>query len=67
MSLFNTGDKAYVMLENGRIFEGYSFGEKGTAVGEAVFTTSMTAYQENLTDPAYYGQIITQTFPLIGN
>lgn len=67
MSLFNTGDKAYIMLENGRIFEGVSFGAKGTSFGEIVFTTGMTAYQETLTDPSYYGQIITQTFPLIGN
>lgn len=67
MSLFNTGDKAYIMLENGKIFEGYSFGAKGTSFGEIVFTTSMTAYQETLTDPSYLGQIVTQTFPLIGN
>lgn len=67
MSLFNTGDKAYIMLENGKIFEGCSFGAKGTSFGEIVFTTSMTAYQETLTDPSYFGQIVTQTFPLIGN
>lgn len=67
MSLFNTGDKAYIMLENGKIFEGVSFGAKGTSFGEIVFTTSMTAYQETLTDPSYLGQIVTQTFPLIGN
>lgn len=67
MSLFNLGDKAYLMLENGMIFEGYSFGAKGTALGETVFTTGMTAYQETLTDPSYYGQLVTQTFPLIGN
>ena len=67
MSLFNLGDKAYVMLEDGRIFEGYSFGAKGTSFGEIVFTTRMTAYEETLTDPSYFGQIVTQTFPLIGN
>ncbi|MCI7351148.1 MAG: carbamoyl phosphate synthase small subunit [Ruminococcus sp.] len=67
MSLFNIGEKAYVMLENGRVFEGYSFGAKGTSFGEIVFTTSMTAYEETLTDPSYFGQIVTQTFPLIGN
>ncbi|MDE7294760.1 MAG: carbamoyl phosphate synthase small subunit [Oscillospiraceae bacterium] len=67
MSLFNMGDKAYVMLANGRIFEGYSFGAKGTKIGEIVFTTGMTGYTETLTDPSYYGQIVTQTFPLIGN
>ena len=44
MSLFNMGDKAYVMLANGRIFEGYSFGAKGTSVGEIVFATGMTGY-----------------------
>ncbi|MGN1415579.1 MAG: carbamoyl phosphate synthase small subunit [Oscillospiraceae bacterium] len=67
MSLFNLGEKAYVMLENGRIFEGYSFGAKGTSFGEIVFATGMTAYEETLTDPSYFGQIVTQTFPLIGN
>lgn len=67
MSLFNSGDKAYVMLENGRVFEGVSFGAKGTSFGEIVFTTGLTAYEETLTDPSYFGQIVTQTFPLIGN
>ncbi|MCC8042316.1 MAG: carbamoyl phosphate synthase small subunit [Oscillospiraceae bacterium] len=67
MSLFNMGDKAYVMLENGRIFEGYSMGAKGTSIGEIVFATGMTAYEETLSDPSYFGQIVTQTFPLIGN
>ncbi|MCM1524396.1 MAG: carbamoyl phosphate synthase small subunit [Ruminococcus sp.] len=67
MSLFNLGEKAYVMLENGRIFEGYSFGAKGTSVGEIVFATGMTGYEETLSDPSYFGQIVTQTFPLIGN
>ena len=66
MSLFNMGDKAYVMLANGRIFEGYSFGAKGTSVGEIVFATGMTGYEETLSDPSYFGQIVTQTFPLIG-
>jgi carbamoyl-phosphate synthase small subunit len=55
------------MLSDGTILEGISFGAKGTTIGEVVFTTSMTAYQETLTDPSYYGQIVTQTFPLIGN
>ena len=67
MSLFNIGEKAYLMLENGQIFEGRSFGAKGTVIGEVVFTTGITGYQETLTDPSYYGQIVTQTFPLIGN
>ena len=59
--------KAYLILENGTIFEGKSFGAVGEAVGEIVFTTSMTGYVETLTDPSYYGQIVVQTFPLIGN
>ena len=67
MSLFNQGEKAYLMLADGQVFEGRSFGAKGTVIGEVVFTTGLTGYQETLTDPSYYGQIVTQTFPLIGN
>lgn len=67
MSLFNQDEKAYLLLEDGTIFEGRSFGAKGTVIGEVVFTTGLTGYQETLTDPSYYGQIVTQTFPLIGN
>lgn len=59
--------KIYVTLQNGRVFEGYSFGAEKEVVGELVFTTGMTGYIETLTDPSYYGQIVTQTFPLIGN
>lgn len=59
--------KAYLILENGTIFEGRSFGAKTEAIGEIVFTTSMTGYLETLTDPSYFGQIVVQTFPLIGN
>lgn len=59
--------KIYVTLENGKVFEGYSFGAEKEVVGELVFTTGMTGYIETLTDPSYYGQIVTQTFPLIGN
>ncbi len=59
--------KAYLILENGTIFEGKSFGSVGEVVGEIVFTTAMTGYLETLTDPSYYGQIVVQTFPLIGN
>ncbi|WP_027399548.1 carbamoyl phosphate synthase small subunit [Anaerovorax odorimutans] len=59
--------KAYLILADGTVYEGYSFGASGTSVGEVVFTTGMTGYQETLTDPSYYGQIVTQTFPLIGN
>ena len=67
MSLFNQGKKAYLLLADGQIFEGISCGAKGTVIGEVVFTTGLTGYQETLTDPSYYGQIVTQTFPLIGN
>lgn len=67
MSLFNMDDKAYVMLANGKIFEGCSMGAKGTSIGEIVFATGMTGYEETLSDPSYFGQIVTQTFPLIGN
>lgn len=63
----NQEKKAYLLLAEGQVFEGASFGTSGTAIGEIVFTTGMTAYQETLTDPSYYGQLITQTFPLIGN
>lgn len=67
MSLLNQSSKAYLMLADGQIFEGRSFGAKGTVIGEVVFTTGLTGFQETLTDPSYYGQIVTQTFPLIGN
>ena len=59
--------KAYLILENGSIFEGESFGAPAQTTGELVFTTSVVGYIETLTDPAYYGQIVVQTFPLIGN
>ena len=59
--------KARLILADGTLYEGYSFGAAGTTIGEVVFTTGMTGFQETLTDPSYYGQIITQTFPLIGN
>ena len=59
--------KAYLTLENGDVFEGYSFGAQTETTGELVFTTAMTGYLETLTDPSYYGQIVCQTFPLIGN
>ena len=54
-------------LQDGTIYEGKGFGKLGTSVGELVFNTSMTGYQEILTDPSYAGQIITMTYPLIGN
>lgn len=59
--------KAILLLEDGTVFEGRSFGVKGIAVGEVVFNTSMTGYQEILTDPSYYEQIVTMTYPMIGN
>ncbi len=55
------------MLEDGKVFEGKSFGCRGEAVGEVVFNTSMTGYQEILTDPSYCEQIVTMTYPQIGN
>ncbi len=54
-------------LEDGTVFTGTSFGASGTRTGEVVFNTSMTGYQEIFTDPSYCGQIVTMTFPLIGN
>jgi carbamoyl-phosphate synthase small subunit len=58
---------AYLVLENGKVFKGKYFGKVGTVISEIVFTTSMGGYIETLTDPSYYGQIVVQTFPLIGN
>jgi carbamoyl-phosphate synthase small subunit len=59
--------QAKLALENGMVLSGASFGAKGESFGEVVFNTSMTGYQEILTDPSYYGQIVTMTYPLIGN
>jgi carbamoyl-phosphate synthase small subunit len=59
--------KAILLLEDGTVFEGKSFGAKGTRCGEVVFNTAMTGYQEILTDPSYHEQIVTMTYPLIGN
>ena len=58
---------AKLALEDGTVFTGRAFGAAGTAQGEVVFNTSMTGYQEILTDPSYKGQIVTMTYPLIGN
>ena len=58
---------AYLILEDGTAFKGEAFGYTGEITGEIVFTTGMTGYLETLTDPSYYGQIVLQTFPLIGN
>lgn len=57
----------YLVLADGTVIPGKSFGSDGDVVGEVVFTTGMTGYLETLTDPSYYGQIVVQTFPLIGN
>ncbi len=59
--------KAYLVLANGTVFEGQAFGADCESVGELVFTTGVVGYLETLTDPSYAGQIITQTYPLIGN
>lgn len=60
-------EAGYLLLEDGRAFPGELVGATGVALGEAVFNTSMTGYQEVLTDPSYAGQIVAMTYPLIGN
>ncbi|MCI8648913.1 MAG: glutamine-hydrolyzing carbamoyl-phosphate synthase small subunit [Anaerotruncus sp.] len=67
MRILENEKKAYLLLVDGTVFEGLSMGAQGSSIGEVVFTTGMTGYQETLTDPSYYGQIVTQTFPLVGN
>ena len=64
---FDTDSSAKLLLEDGTYFEGISFGALGTISGEVVFNTGMTGYQEVITDPSYYGQLITFTYPEIGN
>ncbi|HXJ75404.1 MAG TPA: carbamoyl-phosphate synthase domain-containing protein, partial [Candidatus Dormibacteraeota bacterium] len=59
--------KAILALEDGSVFHGTGFGAATSACGEVCFNTSMTGYQEILTDPSYKGQIVTMTYPLIGN
>ena len=59
--------KAYLALEDGLVFEGEGFGAEGESFGEVVFNTSLSGYQEILTDPSYKGQIVTMTYPHIGN
>jgi carbamoyl-phosphate synthase small subunit len=63
----NTERPAYVLLEDGTRFDGLACGADAPAVGELVFTTSMSGYQETMTDPSYAGQLVTFTFPMIGN
>jgi carbamoyl-phosphate synthase small subunit len=65
--MFQDKDNAYLVLEDGRVFTGKPFGARGESFGEAVFATGMTGYQETLTDPSYYKQIVIQTAPHIGN
>lgn len=60
-------EKAYLVLQNGKVYEGTRFGAQGDVTGEAVFTTGMVGYLETISDPGYFGQIVVQTFPLIGN
>ena len=60
-------EKAFLVLEDGTVFSGYSVGERGTAIGEVVFNTCTASYEEVLSDPTYYGQIVAQTYPLVGN
>jgi len=59
--------KAILALEDGKVYEGYSYGSAGTAFGEVVFDTAMTGYEEMLTDPSFAGQIVVPTYPIIGN
>ena len=59
--------KAWLLLQDGTLLSGRNFGASGTVIGEVVFSTAMTGYQEALTDPNYYGQIMIQTFPMMGN
>ena len=59
--------KAILALADGTVFEGESFGAEGETAGEVVFNTSMTGYQEILTDPSYRGQLVAMTYPEIGN
>ncbi len=61
------GVKTLLVLADGTVFEGKSFGAEGETTGEVVFNTSMTGYQEILTDPSYKGQIVVMTCPEIGN
>ncbi len=67
MPLLNRDHSALLVLEDGSIFEGFTFAGSGETMGEVVFNTGMTGYQEVITDPSYKGQIVTMTYPLIGN
>ena len=65
--MFRQGNPGFLALEDGTVFEGVSIGADGEMEGEVVFNTSITGYQEILTDPSYRGQIVTMTYPMIGN
>jgi carbamoyl-phosphate synthase small subunit len=67
MSIVKHERQALLVLEDGSVFHGYAFAGSGEARGEVVFNTGMTGYQEVITDPSYKGQIVTMTYPLIGN
>jgi carbamoyl-phosphate synthase small subunit len=67
MSDSTKAERAHLVLADGTVFDGRPFGARGATIGEAVFTTTMSGYQEVLTDPSYYGQIVTMTAPQIGN
>ena len=67
MPLLNKERRAFLVLEDGSVFEGFAFAGSGVTMGEVVFNTGMTGYQEVITDPSYKGQIVTMTYPLIGN
>ncbi|HON58085.1 MAG TPA: glutamine-hydrolyzing carbamoyl-phosphate synthase small subunit [Smithella sp.] len=67
MSLINHRKKALLVLEDGSVFEGSAFAGEGETLGEVVFNTGMTGYQEVITDPSYKGQIVAMTYPLVGN
>ena len=67
MSARREEQKALLVLEDGRVFTGSSFGAFGETLGEAVFSTGMSGYQETLTDPSYHRQIVVATAPQIGN
>jgi carbamoyl-phosphate synthase small subunit len=67
MPLLNKERKALLVLEDGSYFEGFAFAGNGETIGEVVFNTGMTGYQEVITDPSYKGQIVTMTYPLVGN
>jgi len=67
MPLLNQNRKALLVLEDGSAFEGFAFAGAGETMGEVVFNTGMTGYQEVITDPSYKGQIVTMTYPLVGN